>query len=338
MLCMVCIACLIISCDLSSSRGVKYNAFYYWKGSFYMNGSDISRLKELDVRKLYLKYFDVAYNATEGPHPEGQIFFSSAIPDSFEIVPVVFITNQCFVKSDSDAVVKLATRVVTRLKKEIQRTQTGVRVKEIQIDCDWTKSTRDKYFYFLSTIRSYQPYAVSATIRLHQYKYHKNNLPPVDRGLLMCYNVDQLDDPETANSLFSKDETMKYIRGVKYPLPLDVAFPVFSWGIEFNQASFEGIANGITSKLLNSTPAFVKTDKPGVYRCTRDTFLFNHYFDAGNSVRVEEVDFEDLKQVSAYLKHHIPNDTSTIILFHYDNELINDGNQQEISALFASGH
>jgi hypothetical protein len=329
---------LLISCNPSRGNDTRINSFYYWKGNFEMHEKDIERLKALNVKKLYLKFFDVAYNTVNGPHPQGQLFFATAIPDSFEIVPVVFITNQCFLKSDSQAVAELAEKMASRILTEIKRTRTGNRVKEVQIDCDWTKSTRDKYFFFLQQLSKGIKYKLSATIRLHQYKYNKNNVPPVDRGLLMCYNVDILDDPNTSNSLFSKSEAMKYIEGVTYPLPLDLAFPVYSWGIEFRQQSFEGIVNGITRNLLDKTPAFTLTDKPNTYRCTRDTLFFDHHFTAGNTLRVEEVNFADLKEVGSYLKEHIPNDTASIILFHYDEKWINDDNQKEISDIFTSAH
>ena len=67
---------------------------------------------------------------------------------------------------------------------------------------------------------------LSATIRLHQLKFiGESGIPPVDKGLLMCYNMGDLHRLRISNSILETAELKKYIKQLSvYPLKLDVAF------------------------------------------------------------------------------------------------------------------
>jgi hypothetical protein len=110
-------------------------------------------------------------------------------------------------------------------------------IKEILIDCDWTKGTKEKYFSFLEKLRSIMPeYHFAATLRLWQYKNREDSgIPPVDRCLLMCYNLQNPTKYDSENSICSIGEMKKYVGPEKYPLKMDVALPVFSNGVIFRE-------------------------------------------------------------------------------------------------------
>ena len=64
--------------------------------------------------------------------------------------------------------------------------------KEMQVDCDWTQGSRAAYFALLRALRDRlhaQGRRLSATIRLHQVKCSADTGVPVDRGMLMAYNL-----------------------------------------------------------------------------------------------------------------------------------------------------
>ena len=102
---------------------------------------------------------------------------------------------------------------------------------EIQFDCDWTETTKEKYFHLLKLARArlnqfgFSTAKISATIRLYQCKYlFKTGVPPVDKGMLMCYNMGNLKNPGTKNFILESYELRKYISSLNtYPLQLDVA-------------------------------------------------------------------------------------------------------------------
>lgn len=309
------------------------SAFYYWKGTFYMDGNDEAFFLKHNVKKLYIKFFDVVLEGNN-PVPAGTIYFDAAIPENFSaIVPVVFITNETILATDSAQLYQLAQNISKRISKEVARTHSEKRVSELQIDCDWTAGSRDRYFYLLSVLKENTPYSLSTTIRLHQYKYHKNNIPPVKRGLLMCYNVNDPASFETGNSIFTYDEVMKYITDVKYPLELDLALPLFDWGVRFNaQEKFLGFISGEELTRIESDTSFVTTQNPNVFKCIHTISTYNNYYE-GEYVRMERVNIPDVLKIKKYLQTRLKNDSPTISLFNYDKEHINELKDEEMEKL-----
>ena len=82
---------------------------------------------------------------------------------------------------------------------------------------------------------------LSATIRLHQVKYYKQaGIPPVDRGMLMFYNMGKLNALTAENSIYNSNDAAGYIETVDdYPLKLDLALPAFSWAVHFRNSYSE---------------------------------------------------------------------------------------------------
>jgi hypothetical protein len=311
-------------------------AFYYWKGSFLIEDTGINLLSNLDVNKLYLKLFDVDFD--NNPYVKSRIYFSQQIPEQItEITPVIYITNKTIKNIDSTDIEDLSQKIIVRLNNEIKRTLLVGKVSEIQIDCDWTNTTRDKYFYLLRLIKQSTKYIVSATIRLHQYKYHRNNIPPIDKGLLMCYNVDDIANFNVNNSLFSKAEVMKYIEDVKYPLTLDLALPTFGWGVLFNASEkFEGITEYINLKEIQVDTSFITTDRKNVFTAKIEQYKYGNYWNVNDKVRVENINMAEVEEIKNYLIDKLNNPAPNIILFHFDESNLNNYTLNEIKGLFNS--
>ncbi len=330
-----CLLGIIQSCSKETSR-ITQNAFYYWETSFELNPQDTSYLKDLSVKKLYIHFFDVTY--TNVLSPEGRVYFSTRVPDNFDVVPVVFITNETISKLDSIGISDLAKKITTRLQKEITRTQLQAQVHEIQLDCDWTKTTRNKYFYLLKLVKKSISYELSATIRLHQYKYHQGNIPPVDKGMLMCYNINDPRDYDVENSLFDKQEVMRYLKDVHYPLALDLAVPTFSWGVRFTpDKQFNGLTNSLRLNHVNNDTNFAATARKNVFVAKRDFANYWYYFNAGDIIRIEECNPNDVQEIVSYLKTELNQPNATLTLFHYDRILKQHENKKELQQLFNAG-
>ncbi len=94
--------------------------------------------------------------------------------------------------------------------------------------------------------------AVSATLRLHQIKYHqKTGVPPVRKGILMFYNMGSPTRMDVQNSMLDLDIAKQYIGNLEsYPLPLDVALPLFSWGVLFHHQHFIMLVNNLREQDL----------------------------------------------------------------------------------------
>lgn len=162
-------------------------AFYHWKATYNPTRSEVQQLNQLKINKLYVHFFDVDWDVrTRQPIPKAFLTFRQKPPGV--VVPVVFITNRTLANLSPGGLPELATHVteaITRISR-----QNAITFREVQFDCDWSGSTRDRYFKLLTLLASRLHCPLSATIRLHQIKYaDQTGIPPVARGMLMLYNV-----------------------------------------------------------------------------------------------------------------------------------------------------
>lgn len=188
-------------------------------------------------------------------------------------------------------------------------------LKSIQIDCDWTAKTKDKYFHFLKELRKELPgREVSATVRLYPYKYPKKmGVPPVDRVVLMCYNLGGIATPQTVNSVFDLKELEKYLDAKDYPLPVEIALPVFGWYAWFRGGQFKGI--------IYESPEFVASDvlskrDHNNHLVVKDTVIQNKYLREGDVLRMEYPDAKEVDRAAALITKKIP-DYTGIVFYHW---------------------
>lgn len=328
-------------------------AFYYWKTYFDLSDAEHQSLKSLQVTKLYVRFFDVSYNPVKGavpiaslsgslnmypshPHYDTVATDRTRIPDSLyrEIVPTVFITNFTFEKLALTDIPALAQNVSDKLKRMMEENRHPNHPKifrEIQFDCDWNQATRDKFFRFLKEFRKRSPqYKLSATIRLYQYKYFsKAGVPPVDKGMLMPYNLTNLRDPKAQNSILDVTEVKKYLTHNEYPLPLDWAMPVFSWGVIFRDNRYVAVYQDLSLPKARQL-SFLKPDENNRFQVTADTVFANEYLREGDVIKVEDVSENDLLELSEALQALPRKDSLTVSFFHLDEELLKKYPNQQI--------
>ncbi|SFO33936.1 hypothetical protein SAMN05428949_5007 [Chitinophaga sp. YR627] len=327
----------------TSKRTPPEHAFYYWKSDYdliydtYPSGDPQDSLRKvLDVSHVYLHLFDVDWSENLSmPIPKAEFRGAYEISQFIRsgYTPVVFITNRTFERIADSSCAQLARRVadkINKLNSNLSDTASGqahpvpppeTKQREIQIDCDWTAGTREKYFHFLKEIRKLFPdYALSATIRLYPYKYpDKTGVPPVDRGMLMCYNLGNIKDASTINSVFDVNTLKQYLSGGDYPLPLDIAFPVFGWYAWFRGNEFKGIVHD-GPEFIEDTSSFAALDKQR-YRIKTDTVLGDNYYRAGDILRREYPDTATLQTAITLVEEKIP-DYKRIAFYHWHQSSI----------------
>ncbi len=70
----------------------------------------------------------------------------------------------------------------------------------------------------------------------------------------------QFKNPATNNSIIEHNELKKYISNLaRYPLPLDVAFPLFEWKVLFRKGNYAGLIQKLPDSILNKSFAAKKT-------------------------------------------------------------------------------
>ena len=296
-------------------------AFYYWKTTFSLSPSEREYLNKIHAGKLFIKFADIARNTATG---ETEPFSLLQVKDSvnatgLQFVPCFFITNNIFETSGAPATNWLAERILESL--ESVGSQFGKKTAdwtEIQVDCDWTGSTRLAYFQFLRQLKKKLPpqTILNITIRLHQYKNpRQTGVPPADRGVLMCYNTGDIESELTANSIFDPKEAAPYFENVApYPLPLDLALPVFSWALVYRDGELWRIIPETSAGSWADSSLFIQSGR--MIQVKKATFKGGHYLSAGDHIRLE-VSTPEMLLPAIRLFSGVPLATDARLLFYH---------------------
>lgn len=215
--------CLLMAGCSERQELTEGNAVYFWRTDLRLDSTEQSFLQRYHINKVYCRYFDVVIDE-EGtdPKPNATIVFSSTLPDSIELIPTVYITENCMHQKHQG----LAEKIVKRIR-QMNETNDIKHVSEIQIDCDYTSKSRKNYYEFLDEVKEAWGQTLSTTIRLHQLPMEA---PPVDYGVLMIYNTGDPRKWEERNPILDIRDVQPYLKQLdSYSLPLAAAYPVYQW-------------------------------------------------------------------------------------------------------------
>lgn len=295
-----------------STKTEKINtAFYFWRTTFSLTETEQQYLKDLDVKKLYIRYFDVALQNNEAI-PVAPVVFNQK-PAGYNIVPVVYIKNEVFLQNGSaDSLAGKVYNYIQQINKSA-----NVSVNEIQFDCDWSLKSKQNYFQFIEEFKKLHP-NLSATIRLHQIKYpDKTGIPDVDKGVLMYYNMGVINAGED-NSIYSQKIARNYINSLKnYNLPLNIALPVFSWGVHIRNNQVTNLIGGLRVNDL-AGDQFEKI-RENQFKVVKDIVFKGRYLAKDDEIKIEAISANQLKEMMHDIKKnskHKPNE----IIFYDLNE------------------
>lgn len=370
-------ASVISSCSDKQTDKSNRHAFYYWQTSIDSFNWGDSIYQSLDVDRVYLRLFDVDWEEeTQLTIPVSPLRFDyfSWNKDT-ELVPVVFITNNTFKKISKEQSIELAHqvhrkmtnmtaslirasslpynesynsedpyRVLSRnfdeqLKRDSAYVANMATVKQVQFDCDWTETTKNNYFAFLDECNKlFKDKEVTSTIRLYQYKYpDKAGVPPVKRGMLMCYNAGNIKDPETKNSIFNIAEIKSYLSDNDYKLPLDYALPTFEWGVLFQNGKFANILSAEELRAKHGNQ--LNFESESLARATEE-FVYGDDYNGilireGDEIRIETSNMEDVQEIAKWISENKNNKEAILSLYHLNNYDL-EQHSEAIKSIFSS--
>jgi hypothetical protein len=310
------------------------SAFYHWQTELNLTTSEANYLDSLKVSKLYVKFFDVDWDESRGMAvPVASVEIGKL--GNWEIIPCVFITNRTFQNIPADKIEWLSVRI---WKKLLELKPANINFQEIQFDCDWTAGTRERYFQFLQVFRkkiSDAPTPLSATIRLHQLRdFRETGIPPVDRGMLMLYNTGEVENWAEENSILNLEIAQNYLKNTAqtknrfaplpstlYPLPLDIALPIFSWGVLFRHGSMIRLLHNLRAEDLQDTTRFLKMS-PSRFQVSKSTYLDGYYLYEEDQIRTETIDEQLLTRAADLAADHLNKRDRTVAFYYLDTTTI----------------
>ena len=227
---------LTLSCSKPKPMPTTMRSVYYWSTTLNMDSVKTAFMRNYDISRMYIRYFDVVADQSGRAVPNATLKFATDVPQGIDIVPTVFVMPECLRQDRS----RLASLIVKRVV-QMNETNDVYNVKEIQIDCDWTQSTRQLYAEFMQAMMREchsRNLKLSSTIRLHQLA---QTPPPADRGVLMMYNTGDATDIRCHKPILDMHDAAPYLPRLNdYKLKLSTAYPIFTWRILFRGGRFVG--------------------------------------------------------------------------------------------------
>ena len=306
---------LMTSCENSQSH--QYT-FYYWRTNLSLTPVEKTALQKATSPYIYTRFFDI--EKVNGKfQPVAVITKDQTFETNKEIVPVVFIKNEVFYDITSNEINFLAENVNSLIKKK--QTEFGFKIsKEIQIDCDWTAGTRKEYFAFLQRLNDFSKKEITCTLRLHQVKNSKlSGIPPVGKVYLMCYSTSSPLENSDRNSILDIPTLKNYLKNIDlYPLNMDIALPIYSWGIVTNHVGKHKLINALSAKDLKNVN-FRKISDSEV-EIMKDGFYFGNFLNEGFTIKVEEISEDQLQETKSFLNKKRTN--YAIVYYQLDHRFL----------------
>jgi hypothetical protein len=321
-------------------------AFYYWQNQpYFLSDNESQTIKTLNVNKLYIKFFEVDKNDIQGifPFAKNELNFSQydSLENTIEVVPTIYIRNEVFKQTSRKEIDQLAENLLFLIEKKFKKQfEENPIPKEIQMDCDWTESTKDNYMLFLNILKQkmlkksfFKNVSTSATLRLYAYKFpDKMGVLPVDRAMLMCYNLIPPFDAGDRNSILNLNELNKYLVGADtYPIPLDIALPIYSSVQVYQNNSFAGIIYNEDSTFMSKTKKLNNT----WYLSKIDTVINDIFLRKGDKLKFEKTTFKTLNRAIKSIIEHVKLDENpTISFFHLDDYELTNFSHEELDSCY----
>ncbi|MEC5158511.1 hypothetical protein [Chryseobacterium sp. MP_3.2] len=292
-------------------------SFYYWRSTLNLSTVEKAALEKSPTSYLYTHFFDI--DKIDGKfQPVGLITKNETFETSKKIIPVVYIKNEVFYDITIKEINFLAKNVSTLIQKK-QKEFGFQSTNEIQIDCDWTAGTNKEYFEFLKQLQDISQVQITCTIRIHQVKNRTlSGVPPVHKVYLICYSTPSL-QCNAGKKILDVPTLEKYLGNVdRYPLDIDVALPINSYGTVTNVFGDKELIDSISLEDLKH--ADFKTVTENMVEIKKDGFHFGKKLSNGSKIKVEVNSDAQLNEVRKYLDFKLG--SYNIIYYHLDDHFL----------------
>jgi hypothetical protein len=327
--------------------------FDYTRGIYDWSGvTRIEYADTLHIQKYYQKFFEVGLDDRLEPTPideiwEGSIADRNRMIDNKDaesypyyrdtivkhpvyVVPCVYIHQAVFLQKTLNTK-ELAKKVLHLLDWHLLEYNypAASRLIEFQIDCDWPAKGQGAYFDFLIALKKemrnsikYAHILLSATLRLYPYKFpDQMGILPVDRAMLMCYNLQPPDHRGQKRSIFSLKVLHDYLVGARvYPVALDIALPIFNLAYVYDEHLFQKMLHNVDKDFKG----ILHHDNGYWFTLQKDTLIYDYpkdnFLRKGQRVKLEEVSLKELKKALKLIDQNVVfRDRPTLSFYSIEN-------------------
>ena len=265
-------------------------------GARLSTGDAAATLTATNIRRSNLNLTKRVVDEQGNVMPNATVRFATPVPKDVEIVPVVYIVNDCLYRS----IDKLDSLILQRVT-QMCETNDITPFRELQIDCDWTARSRTHYFQVLSRLNERakkQGVALSATIRLHQLGEAP---PPVEKGILMLYNTGDVTRLDCEHPILDMKDAAPYLRKLsKYRLPLATAYPVYAWRVLFRKGKFVGILHSDDELPIIEGDSIVVRQPPLEMVLKAKQAVDKEQRSANDEIILFDISNENIQQINKY--------------------------------------
>ncbi|TAE72900.1 MAG: hypothetical protein EAZ85_08665 [Bacteroidetes bacterium] len=312
----------VFSCQSSMLEKTELS-FYFWKTKLNLSEKEKLILKKMNIKQIYIRFFDVDIDSeSQKPIPLSPIQNIENIKDdTIKIIPVVFITNRTMKNISHEKISDLAQKIFIKINDIAQK----ITFQEIQLDCDWNSKTKYNFFDLikeLQKITSQKNIKITSTLRLHQIKFaQKEGIPPVKNTTLMLYNMGNIQNEKTKNSIFELQTINAYLDNFDtYPLDIDYALPIFSWGVVKRFGKVVALLN--EWEVSDKNRLFFEKITENQYKVIKSHYEKETYLYKDDEIRYETITKENLTQALQLLKNKRKKTPKNIVFYHLDTHLI----------------
>ena len=134
----------------------------------------------------------------------------------------------------------------------------------------------------------------------------------------MYYNMGTI-NAGPQSSIYERSIAAKYNSFISdYPLTLDVALPIFSWGLQIRNGKVIGLLNKIYFAHFKNDSNFRYVHE-NWFTATNACFKAGYYFAKGDAVKIEQVPAKELLQMAADVNDHSNGRIRNIIFYDLDS-------------------
>jgi len=124
--------------------------------------------------------------------------------------------------------------------------------------------------------------------------------------------------PDAENSIYSSKIAERYLKSLKkYPLHLDFALPIYSWGVHIRDGKVIGLRSKLNVSELKKDKNFEQIDAI-FFKVKKSNYKNGVFYEEKDKLKIEAISAEDLKEMAQELDENLAQTPNEIIFYDLD--------------------